>query len=380
VASSGDNGVPSFPATSPNVLAVGGTNIYLTSNGTITKETAWVAETDSSGVVWSGGGGVSKEFVGRKVPDVSYNAGISFAVYDSYTGGGGWIGVGGTSAGAPQWAAIVAIANQGRAAAGLATLNGATQTIKALYAAPSSDFHDITVGSTQFQTAGVGYDLATGLGSPVVNLLEPYLAAYGGTTTNTNVTAPTNVAAVAASTTSATVSWTAVSNATGYRVYKIVNGTTSLAATVSGPGTGTQSTTASGLTAGSTVSFFVQAYNATSTANSGSVSVTLPSSTTVGTPTNVKAVATSSTTGTISWGAAANATGYRVYYWNGSRWVSLGSVSASTLSVSITGMSRGTTYLFYVQAYNATSTSTPVYVSLTTPAARTTAVSRLFRI
>ena len=39
------------------------------------------------------------------------------------------------------------------------------------------------------------------------------------------------MSATAASSTSATVSWSAVSNATGYRVYKTVNGTTTLAAT-----------------------------------------------------------------------------------------------------------------------------------------------------
>ena len=41
VASSGDDGHPSFPAESPNVLAVGGTDLYLTSSGAITNETAW---------------------------------------------------------------------------------------------------------------------------------------------------------------------------------------------------------------------------------------------------------------------------------------------------------------------------------------------------
>ena len=88
---------------------------------------------------------------------------------------GGWVDIGGTGAGAPQWAALIAIADQGRAASGLGTLNGASQTLAAIYAAPAADFHDITSGSTQFESAGPGYDLATGLGSPVANLLIPYL-------------------------------------------------------------------------------------------------------------------------------------------------------------------------------------------------------------
>ena len=65
VASSGDDGHPSFPAESPNVLAVGGTDLYLTSSGAITNETAWTPTT-SGGQTWSGGGGVSREFSGRK--------------------------------------------------------------------------------------------------------------------------------------------------------------------------------------------------------------------------------------------------------------------------------------------------------------------------
>ena len=80
---------------------------------------------------YSGGGGVSQEFPGRVVPDVSYDAGVGYDVYDSFDGGGGWIDVGGTSAGAPQWAALVAIADQGRRA-GLGTLgttNNASQTL-----------------------------------------------------------------------------------------------------------------------------------------------------------------------------------------------------------------------------------------------------------
>ncbi len=96
VASSGDDGHPSFPAESPNVLAVGGTDLHLTSNGLITSETAWTPTT-SGGQTWSGGGGVSQEFSGRNVPDVSYNAGVGMAVYDTFGPDHGWISVGGTS-------------------------------------------------------------------------------------------------------------------------------------------------------------------------------------------------------------------------------------------------------------------------------------------
>ncbi len=97
VASAGDDGEPNFPAESPNVLAVGGTDLYLTSSGSITSETAWTPTT-SDGQTWSGGGGVSQEFPGRDVPDVAYNAGVGMAVYDTFGPDHGWVSIGGTSA------------------------------------------------------------------------------------------------------------------------------------------------------------------------------------------------------------------------------------------------------------------------------------------
>jgi hypothetical protein len=60
---------------------------------------------------------------------------------------GAWTGVYGTSVGAPQWAAIVAIANQGKALAGQGTFDGSSQLLPAIYKFSSSDFHDVTSGS-----------------------------------------------------------------------------------------------------------------------------------------------------------------------------------------------------------------------------------------
>jgi hypothetical protein len=85
---------------------------------------------------------------------------------------------GGTSAGAPQWAALIAIADQGRALAGKGSLSNAQA---ALYSLPGSDFHDITAGSNGYSAAS-GYDLASGLGSPIANAVVRDLVAFGGST------------------------------------------------------------------------------------------------------------------------------------------------------------------------------------------------------
>jgi len=190
VASSGDNGsagAPEYPSVSPNVLAVGGTQLSTDSAGNYQGETGW----SGSGGGISGGesqpsyqrGVVTQTSSTRAVPDVSYNASpnSAFAIYDT-SSYGGWIQVGGTSAGAPQWAALVAIADQGRALAGKGSLDGGTQTLPAIYQMSQSDFHDITSGSNGGYSAGVGYDLVTGRGSPIANRVVADLVSAGGQT------------------------------------------------------------------------------------------------------------------------------------------------------------------------------------------------------
>ena len=148
VASSGDNAVPNYPSTSPNVLAVGGTALNVDASGDYLSESAW---SDS-------GGGMSPYELTNK-PDVAYDADPStgFLVYDSIPNQGisGWQVVGGTSAGSPQWAAIIALVDQGRALRSLGSLDGPTQTLPDLYNLPTSDFNPVSGG---------GF---TGLGSPV---------------------------------------------------------------------------------------------------------------------------------------------------------------------------------------------------------------------
>ena len=77
----------------------------------------------------------------------------AFPVYDSYNNpvSPPWSQWGGTSDAAPQWAALIAIADQGRTLAGETALDGPTQTLPMLYAAAAGDFHDITTGTSTGQ-------------------------------------------------------------------------------------------------------------------------------------------------------------------------------------------------------------------------------------
>ncbi len=203
VASSGDAGsagAPNSPSVSRNVVAVGGTQLSVDAAGNYLGETAWSGSGGGVSVYEAQPGYqrgvVTQTTTRRAVPDVSYDgsAGSPFAVYDS--GYAGWLEVYGTSAGAPQWAALVAVADQGRALAGKGTLDGATRTLPMLYQLPAAGFHDVTAGGNGGYAAGPGYDLVTGRGSPRANLI---VAALAGTPaaapTPPHVTTPAHAAA-----------------------------------------------------------------------------------------------------------------------------------------------------------------------------------------
>ena len=170
-AASGDDGAgASWPAASPYVVGVGGTSLELFKQGSFISESAWSGS----------GGGVSqyepepsyqrtynipRANGHRAVPDVAYNADpkSGYVVYRSSGSSkiGGWYTVGGTSAGAPQWAAIQAIAH--------------SVSLAKLYADKASAttlqfFRDITSGANgtckYYCDARSRYDYVTGLGTP----------------------------------------------------------------------------------------------------------------------------------------------------------------------------------------------------------------------
>lgn len=154
-----------FPASSPHVLACGGTEL-LASGSKIQQESVWNDGTDGGAT----GGGYSSSFPvpswqtgvagfsgkGRGVPDVAGDAAPESG-YNILVDGQQMV-VGGTSAVAPLWAGLIALINQQKGSA-VGFVN------PALYGA-ASDFHDITQGNNGAYSAGPGWDACTGLGSP----------------------------------------------------------------------------------------------------------------------------------------------------------------------------------------------------------------------
>jgi subtilase family serine protease len=119
-------------------------------------------------------------------PDVAYNAAVDGGVLVVYGGLGVPVLfiVGGTSAGSPQWAGIAALANQRRAQLGKGPIGDINPVLYSIYHSSRypTDFHDITVGNDKVVgssigfSAGKGYDVASGIGSPVVDQLIMDLA------------------------------------------------------------------------------------------------------------------------------------------------------------------------------------------------------------
>ncbi len=172
-----------FPASSPWVLACGGTRL-IASNGSIESETVWNNASDGAT-----GGGVSSFFAlpsyqaqsnvpvergasfrGRGVPDIA-------AVADPQTGyltlvDGTWGLIGGTSAVAPLWAGLIALLNEN-----LSRRVGFLHPLLYGTLAQHKALNDITTGTNGAYSAGPGWDACTGLGTPngtaILNALKP---------------------------------------------------------------------------------------------------------------------------------------------------------------------------------------------------------------
>lgn len=208
VASAGDHGFGvNWPAADANVLSVGGTQLkYDRASNTIVSETGWSWSHDSQGW-WATGGGVSKYetkpsfqkywtgYANRAVPDVGYNGDgytpVQVFFTDPVTGTNGWYNVNGTSAGAPQWAALIAC----RASLGKTNATPINQQMYYLAGKPTNAsytkyFRDIVSGNNGFP-ASKGFDLMTGLGSPLANEIATNSPAAVPSAGPTPVPAPT---------------------------------------------------------------------------------------------------------------------------------------------------------------------------------------------
>jgi subtilase family serine protease len=183
-ASSGDQGTGAqYPASSPFVTAVGGTSLFTQPDGTYVKEAAW---SGSSGGLstFEARPAYQRAFnnhIKRGVPDVAMvadpNTGV--VVFDSFgmEAEKGFFILGGTSASAPLFAAVLAVANQQR---NIDLKNTNTALYNVAEAHYATDFHDVRIGSNgtcgTICQAHAGYDFVTGLGSPVGSRLVSHLA------------------------------------------------------------------------------------------------------------------------------------------------------------------------------------------------------------
>lgn len=196
IAASGDSSRPSFPATHPGVIAVGGTSAQLTTNNTLQSETAWksagagmsiVAEMPHFQMIPSVQDANTTAY--RSVPDVAFHADPENGAQIYSSVNGGYLVVGGTSVSTAFFAGVVAIANASRIAQNkpsLTSIPGEGVLLQdSLYRLMSTNggptnstvLNDVVDGSAGegAHPAGPGYDIATGLGSLKVQKFIEYM-------------------------------------------------------------------------------------------------------------------------------------------------------------------------------------------------------------
>jgi hypothetical protein len=253
-----------YPATSPNVVSVGGTSLSTSSNSRGWTESVW----NDGGGEGTGSGcsayesqpswqtaldlpsGCSKRIDNDTAADADPDTGL--AVYDTSNDNGGWVEVGGTSASSPMLAAMYALAD-----------NPGDTPADDIYT-HTSDFYDITSGSdgscspAYLCTAETGYDGPTGIGTPDgIAGLKTGSTTTGNTVTVTNPGSQTGTVGTAASlqitaTDSAsgqTLTYSATGLPTGLSISSssgLISGTPSAAGTYSVTVTAEDTTDASG--------------------------------------------------------------------------------------------------------------------------------------
>ena len=222
-------------------------------------------------------------------------------------------------------------------------------------------FHDVTVGNNNYYAAGTGYDWASGLGTPHADAIAEWLGQ--------DVPAPTlaSYPSSVQTSTTATFTWAAVTNAISYRVVLTDNTTGGSVTLSTGSTTSLLSTSATGLISGHSYTFSVWS-QFPNLANSGggtnlesspvASSSTFTVLTSLAAPTLSWPVNTSPITVTLtptcSWSAVAGATGYYldlVDTTSGQTVLSSAPVSGTSYTPS-SPLTAGDTYKWRVMAYN----------------------------
>ena len=363
------------PASQPYATAVGISKLTTNASGAYSSETASVY----------GGGGVSANWsipayqttlaaqalkaamvstTKRNLPDVVLTADASTA-YAFYINGT-WAGYYGSSLSAPIWASFISRVNQGLGQnAPVGSVNSALYQL-AQTSSYANDFHDITTGNNGYYPAEPGFNDAAGLGS--FNGLNLYNDLVKNSVAVTPPPVPTGLSA-AAGTAQVSLSWAASLGAVSYDVKRsAVNG---------GPYAVIASSilnttyTDSSVTNGTTYFYVVSAVNsAGQSANSTQVSATPTAPTAVAAVTNLAGSAASSWGGPVillQWkqSSSPDIKSNNVYYSIGSgSYVKLGGVQATT-AVTITGVSYGVSYNFYVTAVNTSGLESPASNKIT---------------
>lgn len=145
--------VVDFPASAPSAIGCGGTKLTTNQDGSRASEVTW----DDSDTQSATGGGVSKHFAGRQVPDVAGNASPTSG-YEVRVDGEEFA-IGGTSAVAPLYAALAVLLSEAIGA----RLGTKCDLIPTLVAHPEICY-DVTVGDNGGFKAGPGRDETTGFG------------------------------------------------------------------------------------------------------------------------------------------------------------------------------------------------------------------------
>jgi kumamolisin len=313
-----------WPADDAYVVSVGGTDLTTSSaGGPWASETAWV---DSGGGIspdgiaipsWQAQAGVINSSnrgstTLRNGPDVSANANFTFYVCADQTTCTA-NNYGGTSFAAPMWAGFIALVNQQLVSGGQSTIGFINPTIynQNVTSSYTTNFHDITSGTSGSYSAVTGYDLVTGWGSPKPALI----AALSGL--------PVAGFSLSASPSSVTI-------VQGH------SGSSTITSTVSGGFNSPVSLTASGLPTGVTVGFSPTSITGT---GSSTMSITVASTTTPGNyPITVTGTSGSTShTTTVTLTVTSTSAGFSISAAPTSITVSRGSSGHVTVSTGVTG-------------------------------------------